>query len=188
MNINTTISPQILRTKKLQNLRKIFLMVGMLLIASKIDSVNAQTITVQLNKAANTCTKTSRYSSGASDDTGYCEYRNSCGATFYNGGTGYGDDGCSVALRACQASGTSCIPSGSSWYINASDVFAHANSYITIPPAPKVPTKIEIQTYAREVIPSPDATLNAMNGTNLAKKVIENLNYQQVYDVNRIFE
>jgi hypothetical protein len=30
--------------------------------------------------------------------------------------------------------------------------------------------------------------LTEMDGTNLAKKVIENLNYQQVYDVNRVFE
>jgi hypothetical protein len=51
-----------------------------------------------------------------------------------------------------------------------------------------IPTKADIQNYAREVIPTADATLNAMNGTNLAKKVIDNLNYQQVYDVNRVFE
>jgi hypothetical protein len=30
--------------------------------------------------------------------------------------------------------------------------------------------------------------LTEMDGTNLAKKVIDNLNYQQVYDVNRVFE
>ncbi|MDR2934163.1 MAG: hypothetical protein LBU68_02680 [Rickettsiales bacterium] len=57
MNKNRTISPQILRTKKLQNLRRIFLMIGVLTATNGSGFVNAQTISLYLKPNSSCVTK-----------------------------------------------------------------------------------------------------------------------------------